>query len=243
MPRRPLSSWAAFVVLYRTLLRSVRTTARLACLSVFGLLTVALAALAASSDGGTSLGRGLDQASAGLSQAVALGALVLASAVLGELYDNGSIVYLALRPVSSRVLAAAGWAAAATWCLPLGLVAAGSVVAVHSGDGLAGASLLAAVLAVAAYVALFGFLGVLVKRALPVGLAFLVLWEGVVAQVGKAGSALTVTGYLRSLLARLTDHPLEHAELSLATAVVGPIAATVLFVLLTARVLDRRELP
>ncbi|MCB0976882.1 MAG: hypothetical protein KDB02_05425 [Acidimicrobiales bacterium] len=238
-----MSSRVAFGLLYRTLIRSVRTRGRLVSLAALVLLAFVSALVAGAADDMSSLEAGARTAVVILSQLVAVGSLVVASAVLGDLYDNGSIVYVALRPVSSRALAAAAWAASCTVVLPAALVSALAVGIVHSGDGLLVASLGGALLAVAAYSALFGFLGVLVRRALPAGLAFLVLWEGFVSLAGNAGAALSVTGYVRSLLAGVTGYGLKGGPFAIGTAVVVPIAFTVLAVLATAWLLDHRELP
>lgn len=244
--RTPVPSGAAFGLLYRTFLRSARTRGRIVCLLILTGIAVLLAVLtgAGADDAGSSaLSSGLDIAIVIVCQIVAIGALVVASAVLGDLYDNGSIVYVALRPVPNRIIAAAAWAAACTIVLPAALVSALSVALAHGGDGLPMAAVLAAVLGTLAYAAIFGFLGVLMRRALPAGLAYLLLWEGFVSFAGKAGATVSVSGYLRSVLAQITDFELEAAPFVLASGILAPIAITVVTVLGTGWLLDRRELP
>ena len=234
---------SAFVIVYRTLLRSVRTKGRLVSLAGLVGLAVLMALLSRSSPDVSELERGVGLASAVISQLVAFGALLIASSVLGDLYDNGSIVYVVLRPVSGRVVAAAAWAASCTIVLPAAIAAAASVVLVCGSDGLPAATVGAAVLAVAAYCGLFGLLGVVVRRALPVGVVFIVLWEGVVSRVGTAGAALSVSGYSRSVIVKVTGFHVKGAPFSMPTAVLVPLCVAVLTVLATGVALERRELP
>ena len=241
--RTPLTNVHAFGLLYRTFLRSVRTRGRMIWLVVLAGLALLTAALNAAATGTSSMEGAIDTAVVGLSMTTAIGVLVVASAVLGDLYDNGSIVYVALRPVRTPVVVVAAWAAACTLTIPVGLVAALSVGLVDTDHGVVGASLLAAVVGVAAYAAMFGLLGVLVKRALPAGLAFLVIWEGLVSGLGTAGAALSVSGYLRSILEGVTGLTVEGAPFGLVTAIVAPLAISVGLLLATAWLLDRRELP
>lgn len=237
-----MTSGAAFGLLYRTFLRSARTRGRTICLVILAGLAIVLAVIPGADDE-SSLLQGLDVSIPIVTQLVAIGALIVASAVLGDLYDNGSIVYVALRPVPNRIVAAAAWAAACTIVLPAAVVSALAVTLAHSGDGLVGATLLAAVLGTFAYAAIFGFLGVLVRRALPGGLAYLLLWEGFVSLAGKAGATVTISGYLRSVLSQVTGGELEAAPFTLTSGVLAPIAITVVAVLGTGWLLDRRELP
>ncbi|MBX3315164.1 MAG: hypothetical protein KF906_12695 [Actinobacteria bacterium] len=241
-PRRAAAPGAAFTLLYRTFLRSVRTTGRIVALVVLAGLAV-LAGVINSAQEGDPLTVGTDHAVFSFSLVVAIAALVIASAVLGDLYDNGSIVYVALRPVPSRVIALAAWAASCTIVLPVAAVATLSVGLVHTGDGLLAATALAAMIGVAAYCALFVLLGVLVRRALPLGLAYLVLWERFVSLAGDVGAALSITGYLRSILAEVTGADIDFAPFTLATGILVPVVFTVVAIAATGRLLDRRELP
>jgi ABC-2 type transport system permease protein len=71
---------------------------------------------------------------------------------------------------------------------------------------------------------LFLTLGLLVRRALPWGLAYIVLWEGFVASAGKTASRLALRSYTRSILSWATDVPLKLANTSTGAAVIVPIA-------------------
>jgi ABC-2 type transport system permease protein len=242
-PRRPLTAGQAFRTLYATFLRSARTPARLVALAAMAGLALLVAALNSIDKDVPALERAMSTANLSLTKLVAIAALVVGSAVLGDLYDNGSIVYVALRPVKRWVIAAAAWAATVTLVLPAALLAGIAIGIVHTGDGALGAALLASVVGTVAYSALFGLFGVLVKRALPAGLAYLLLWEGFVSNAGTLGARLTVSGYLRSILARITGFDLDQAPFALATGIVVPLLAAAALIAATGWVLGRRELP
>lgn len=233
----------AFSLLYRTFLRSVFTRGRLVWLVAVVALSFVNSAIFGANAEGTGLDQGIEAADVLLAMLIGVGVLVIGSAVLGDLYDNGSIVYVALRPVASGVVAAAAWSATVTLTLPVAVVSATSVVLAHSGSGLPAATIVGSFLSVAAFAGIFVFLGVLVRRAVPVGLAYLLLWEGFISLAGTSGAALTVSGYLRSLVARLTDHPVEVAPFTMPVAVIAPLVIAAATVAATAWLLDRRELP
>lgn len=241
-PRQQVSAGTAFGLLYRTLLRSVRTRGRLIAIAVLAGLAILSGAIR-SGDDYIGVSDGIDQAILVLTLIVALAALLISSAVLGDLYDNGSIVYLALRPVPTWVIAAAAWAASCTIVAPVAVVGVLSVGLVHSGDGLISATSIAALVGLSAYVALFVFMGVLVRRALPLGLAYLLLWEGFVSLAGDFGAGVAIIGYLRSILAGVTGEDIDFAPFTTATGVLVPLVLTAVLIFGTGRLLDRRELP
>ena len=106
--------------LYRTILRSLGTRGRLVALGTMGLITVLLAILVRSRSG-------FDRTDAafrvvdgyGLSVLVPVVALVFASAALGDPAEDGTLVYLWLRPVPRWQLAVAAAAAAMTISVPV----------------------------------------------------------------------------------------------------------------------------
>ncbi len=57
------------------------------------------------------------------------------------------------------------------------------------------------------YCSLFGCLGLVVRHSLIAGLAYIVLLEGVIANVAFVGRALTVVYYIRVLILRWLDLP------------------------------------
>jgi hypothetical protein len=83
------------------------------------------------------------------------------------------------------------------------------------------------VLATLAYAGLFVALGLWLRRALWWGLAYLLVWENGVARASEGASRLSVGGYARSALARLTDVELELGGRPLALSLVVLVVVTI----------------
>jgi ABC-2 type transport system permease protein len=128
------------------------------------------------------------------------------------------------------------WAAAVTVSLPLTVVPLGvAAVLVDGGGALVGATLLAAVVGVLAYAALFVLLGLMVRNAIVWGLGYVLIWEGIVAAFGNIPARLSVRGYTRSIITARTDVDLDLGDLSLAPAVIVPLVATAIALAVAAR--------
>jgi ABC-2 type transport system permease protein len=163
-------------------------------------------------------------------------ALVFASAALGDLREDGTLVYLWLRPMDRWPVVAGAWSAAITVSLPL-TTAPLVVSALLVGDGdLVAATVLATVVGVVAYSALFLLAGLLVKNSIVWGLAYILIWEGFIAAFGTFAARLAIRGYTRSIITSMTEVDLELGDLPLAAGVLVPvIAAVVLLVLASIR--------
>jgi ABC-2 type transport system permease protein len=170
----------------------------------------------------------------GLNLVVPVTALVFASAALGDPVEDRTLVYLWLTPIARWRIVAAAWLAGLTVAVP---VACGSVVlatAIAGGDArLVLAAAAGAGLATAGYTSLFLLLGLLVRRALAWGLAYVLVWELAVARIAKGAARLSVSVYSRSVLADIgnVDPPRNAAALAtslivLAIVVVAAIAGT-----------------
>ena len=82
-------------------------------------------------------------------------------------------------------------------------------------------------LATLAYAGLFVALGLWLRRALWWGLAYLLVWENGVARASEGASRLSVGGYARSVLARLTDVELELGGRPLVLSLVVLVVVTI----------------
>jgi ABC-2 type transport system permease protein len=117
---------------------------------------------------------------------VALVALVLGVNAFGDERDEGTLGLLLATTLARPRIVLAKYVAAVTvvWlaCLPatLACLALGTATRLELGT-IAWSLLLSSALASAAYVALFTLLSLLLSRAVLVGLAYLVLWEGLLA--------------------------------------------------------------
>jgi ABC-2 type transport system permease protein len=210
--------------LYVVVLRSQATRGRLLALGALGVLIVLLGLAIGASDTTT-----IDNATGfintiGLTIMVPLSALALGSAALGDLVEDGTLVYLWLRPVARWKLVVA--AALATISVTAPLVVVPLVLgaaATGQGTDLILGTALAAVLGVIAYSGIFVMLGLWVRRALVWGAVYIFIWEGFVARAGRSASRLAVAAYTRSVLSRATGVTLRLAEISPFFAVVVPI--------------------
>lgn len=225
-PKPRVRRGAAVFAIYRVLLRSLATRGRLLLLGALGLVCIGIGIQVGVSDpaiGQIEAGtRALNEA--GLSLLVPVVSLVFASASLGDLVDDRSLVYLWLPSAPRWVLAVAAWAASLTICLPLVVIPLVVAASATGGErelieGMAAAS----ALGVLAYTGVFTALGLRFRRALLWGLAYLLLWEQFVARSGAGAARLSVLSYLRSLLSAYTGVGLSLADRDLALSYVVPV--------------------
>jgi ABC-2 type transport system permease protein len=233
------------LLVYRLLLRTLVTRWRLAALAAIGLvgvligLGIRVADDVTSAERATAITRDL-LGGYGLNLVVPVTALVFASAAFGDLTDDHTMVYLWLTPLPRWRIVLAGWAATLTIALPVAVLPVVVAAAVAGADGrLVAAAAAGATLAVAGYTALFLGLGLLVRRALAWGLAYVLIWELAVARISKGAARLSVSVYARSVLSAVgrVAEPLNAAAVSTSVIVLGLVvlAATAL----TTRVLAR----
>ena len=184
----------AFVTVWGVLVRSIATRLRVAALGLLGLGAVALGI-------SVHVANPFDRADAawslvdtyGLSLLVPVVSLVFASAALGDVTEDGTLVYLWLRPYPRWQLAVAAFAASVTVVVPVAVLPL-VLAAALTGEGgrLVAAAAAGGLLATIAYSAVFCGLGLRVRRALAWGLAYLLIWEQAVARVSH-GAARGVT--------------------------------------------------
>jgi ABC-2 type transport system permease protein len=178
----------------------------------------------------------------GLSLLVPVVSLVFASAVLGDLAEDGTLVYLWLRPVARWRLALAAVAATVTVVVPVAVVPL-VVAAAITGQGgrlVAGAAI-GALLATIAYSAVFCGLGLKVKRALAWGVVYLLIWEQAVARLSHGAARVSIFVNARSVAAHIAQHEPPRNAVAWTTGIVFPLFVAVVAWILTAAALDRGE--
>jgi ABC-2 type transport system permease protein len=147
-----------------------------------------------------------------------LTALLYAAGVVSDEVEDQTLTYLLVRSVPRWELYLTKLLA--TLCVTTALVAAavaGLYAAIYAGtpgfwgEALprAGRAVVVTALAQVGYCALFGFLGLLTRRSLIAGIAYIVAIEGVLANLDFVGRALTVVYYVRTLTLRWLDLPPE----------------------------------
>jgi ABC-2 type transport system permease protein len=219
------------------LVRQLITRGRVIALLAVGIV-VALVALAVGSGNGHDATRRAVQfiANLGFTTVVPIVSLVFASAALGDTRDDRTLVYLWLRPTSRWPIVIGAWLAAITASLPLTLVPLGAAALLSGGGGtVMTATLLAAFVGVVAYSALFLLFGLLVRNSIVWGLAYIVIWEGIIAAFGDFAARLAIRGYTRSILTSRTGVDLSLGDLSLGAAIIVPLVGAAVALALTAR--------
>jgi ABC-2 type transport system permease protein len=241
--------------IYRLVLRSQVTRARVGGLLALGLVGIVVgAALGAAVRGpdlvdDVGLVDGHLMAGArfvntfGLSLVVPVTALVFAAASLGDPDEEGTLVYLWLRPVArSRIVGAAAMASfTVAWpvvVIPLAVAAA----ATGGGANLVAGTVASATVALFAYTGLFCALGLVAKRALVWGLLYIFIWEGFVATAADSAARLAVRTYARSILSGVADAPLRGTVVTAPARWIIPVAVGALALAFASWRLARRDI-
>ena len=208
------------------MLRQLVTRGRLAALVLVGAVSAGIAiAVGASDNQSDPLEVGVELISSlHFTLLVPIIALVFASAALGDMREDGTLVYLWLRPMDRWPIVVGAWLASITISLPLTIAPlVVSSIALDGGGDLLTATVLAGVVGVVAYSALFVLLGLLLKNSIVWGLGYIMIWEGLIAAFGSFAAKLAIRGYTRSILTSITAIALDLGDLSLAVAVVVPL--------------------
>lgn len=161
-------------------------------------------------------------------------AVLFATEALGAEVEDGTLIYLTLRPQPGGSIVLQKFAAAALVTLvAVWAVSLGAFVVLTRGSG--GGAMLVAVLAAGglgavAYTALFLLVGLLVRRALLVGILYVLLWEGTVAALSTAAAHLSVRYYAFGIFAGV----LGRDDLVDPATAGPPAAGSMLFLLVVA---------
>lgn len=131
--------------------------------------------------------------------ALPLVSLLTSSAALGEERFGHTLPYLMVKPIARSSIAGAGWVAAVSASFVIGMVGVGSawiVAAIRTGEvGVGSGALVGAAITVIGYAAVFVPIGLLARQSTLIGLAFILIWEGVIA---GAGDTLAVASLWRT---------------------------------------------
>ena len=216
----------SLLALYRLLLRMQITVKRLLGIAGLGALAILIGLFSRWDDHPAQAAADV-VSSYGLGILVPFAALWLGTAAIGDLVDDRLLVYLWLKPVARWQLPAAAVLATISVVLPLTAVPlAVSTLAAGAGD-VAPAAFLAGSLAAVAYAGLFVAAGLAFRRAVWWGLAFVLVWENVVAHTAEGAARFTVRGWAASVLGLAPDVGVSDTAGSAGTAVVVLVAIAV----------------
>lgn len=130
-------------------------------------------------------------------------ALVVGASVLGSEIDNGTVVHLLAKPLPRRVIVLSKLAVAVT--VTTAAVGGGmAVTGLVAGSGRLALGLLVGTAAGAlVYTSVFLALSVVIRRAVLVGLVYVLVWEGMIPQFVPATRALSIRHYAVTVADRI----------------------------------------
>jgi ABC-2 type transport system permease protein len=180
----------------------------------------------------------------GIAVLLPLVAVIVGTAAIGSELDDGTIVYLLAKPVPRLLIVVAKLLV--SWIVTVLLVAVpilvGGIVAAGGDASLAIAYAIAAVVGALEYAAVFLALSLVTSRALVIGLAYVVVWEGVVAGLFAGTRIVSVRQHALAVADAIGGEGAVSAELAIGTALVVTAIVTALAFALAVRRLERVEL-
>ncbi|GAA0500374.1 hypothetical protein Ade02nite_27980 [Paractinoplanes deccanensis] len=156
----------------------------------------------------------------GLAVVLPVTALIVGTGVLGSEVDDGTIIHILTKPLPRRdiilakMLVAAG-VTAVTAAVPLFVVGA-LAESVRFGLALA----VGAVAGALAYSALFLLLSLLTRRPVLVGLAYILVWEGLLGRFVSGTRVLSIEQYVIGIADKIAPSAILDGKVSLPVAVV-----------------------
>ena len=230
---------------HNVLLKQLITKGRLIGIAIVGVLPILLGwVIGAQSNDPLEAGVGFISYM-GLSILVPIVALIFASASLGDTREDGTLVYLWLRPISRLSVSTGAWAASVTIALPLTVIPMTvSALLLDAGNSVVTATIITSILAVVAYSGLFVTLGLIVKNPVLWGLAYIFIWEAIVASFAKPAAALAVSGYSRAIITGRTNVEFDYLfDPSQSVSILMLIIITIAGIALSSARLNRLEVP
>ena len=174
--------------------------------------------------------------------------MALSTAAFGNELEDRTLSYLVLNPISRWRIAMPKLLASISISGPL-LIASGVAAALLGFDGSLRAAVAvgtAILVGVAAYAAIFTWLGLLTNRAIAIALIYVLLWEGVISSFIHGVDYLSVRGYTLAIMYGINQTGFEtlgSRVIEFPAAIVGAVVVTVVFLLLVVRRLERMDVP
>lgn len=172
--------------------------------------------------------------------------LFLGTATLGNEYDDRTLPFLVLKPISRwTIVAPKLLATLAVGGVPVALGGWVSTLLVTGDAGQAATTGVALLVGATAYGAMFTWAGLAVRYALPLGAAYLLVWEAALSTFLGGTRFLSVRQYTLAIIKGLDEDRLRDSvvELGLVEGLVGAALIVSLFVTLTVRRLERMDVP
>ncbi|GAA4205209.1 ABC transporter permease [Actinocatenispora rupis] len=163
----------------------------------------------------------------GIAVVLPLTALIIGTSVIGSEVDDGTIVHILTKPLPRREILLTKYLVAAVVSavvVAVPMLLSGLIIdSLSLGVGLAVGSAIGAFV----YSALFVMASLLIRRAVLVGLAYILLWEGLLGNLLDGTKVLSVQKYVTEFAAEISGSPLLHGPMSLVVAIVMAAVLTV----------------
>ena len=240
-----ITTLQAIRLTHSVLMKQLITKGRLIGIAIIGVLPILLGwVIGAQSNDPLEAGVGF-VSYMGLSILVPIVALIFASASLGDTREDGTLVYLWLRPISRLSVSTGAWAASVTIALPFTVIPmAVSALLLDVGNNVVTATIITSILAVVAYSGLFVTLGLIVKNPVLWGLAYIFIWEAIIASFAKPAAALAVSGYSRAIITGRTNVEFDYLfDPSQSVSILMLIIITIAGIAFSSARLNRLEVP
>ena len=174
--------------------------------------------------------------------------MALSTAAFGNEVEDRTLSYLVLKPIARWRIAMPKVLASIAISGPL-LIASGVAAALlgFDGDVRAAVAVGVAIFAgVAAYAAVFTWLGLLTNRAIAFALIYVLLWEGVIGTFLQGVNYLSVRGYTLAIMYGINETGFEELGsrvIEFPAGIIGAVVVTVVFLFLLVRRLHRMDVP
>lgn len=164
----------------------------------------------------------------GFTVVLPLTALIIGTSVLGAEIDDGSVVHLLATPVSRLAVTLSKFCVAVLLTVIFGTIPEylAGVIARGATSRLTIGLLAGAAVAAVVYNALFVMLSAVTTRAIAFGLLYLVVWEGLLANLVAGVRLLSAGQYSLSVANAIAHNGALNAHLTLSTAVVMGLLVT-----------------
>jgi ABC-2 type transport system permease protein len=180
----------------------------------------------------------------GIGVVLPLVAVIVGTAAIGSEIEDGTIVYLLAKPVPRLTVTLVKLIVA--WLVTCAIVVPGIWIAGILGTGgqpgLGTAYAAAAIVGGLEYTAIFVALSLVTSRALVVGLAYVVVWEGVVAALFAGTRLVSVRQHALTVADAIGGQGAVSAELTGVEAAVVLVLVTAVAFVIALRRLERVEL-
>lgn len=177
---------------------------------------------------------------------LALVTVVLGASAIGDGRDDGTILYVVATPLPRWRIVVSAWMATSALAVCLLVPSALAITVVPGAVGLRGVltTLLALVLAAAAYAALALLLSLSIRHGILAGILYVLLWEGSIGNFAASASRFSIAAYAKVIASKGFDDvpPLNVPNVSEATAVALLAIGTVLLLAASTRALKRADL-